>query len=78
MWLIILHLYIRENYPLLLKYIQRELFSCQESPTQLLLRYNVSIIYLLLEEQGKAINALRALVGKEDNFHLGPTLAKME
>lgn len=31
---------------------------------QALLRFDVAIVYLLLDEQAKAINALRALVGK--------------
>ena len=43
-----------------------------------LLRYNVAIVYLLLEEQGKAVNALRTLVGKEDRLDLELTLHKLE
>jgi hypothetical protein len=27
-WLVVLHLYVRENYGLLLKYLQKEMFAC--------------------------------------------------
>jgi hypothetical protein len=60
-WLVILHLYVRESYVVLLKYIQRELFGVKEERGEVLLRYNLCVVYLLLGEGGKAGNLARSL-----------------
>ena len=61
-WLCTLHLYVKENYSLLLKYLQKEIFSCEDDLNQVLLRYNVGIVYLLMEEQAKAHNVFKGLL----------------
>jgi hypothetical protein len=76
-WLVVLHLYVREQYSLLLKFLQRELFECEEGPTQGLLRYNVAVLYLLMQEHSKALNALRSLA-KGSRLGLEATLQKLE
>lgn len=77
-WLIALDLYIREDYPALLKHLQRELFASEEETEQALLRFNVAVVYLLLEDRGKAVNALKGLMGKDDPLELAPTASKLE
>lgn len=58
----ILHLYSRENFALLLKYLQKEIFSCEDDLTQLLLRYNVAVVYYLMGEHLKGNNVFKGLL----------------
>jgi hypothetical protein len=72
-WLAAVHLYVTQNYSLLLKYLQKELFSQQESRVALLLRYNIILAYLLLGELKKALNACKTLL----NATHSPAIARI-
>lgn len=64
-WLIVLHLYVKENYHLLLKYLQKEMFSCEDDFTQVLLRFNVAVVYYLIGESSKGLNVIKGLAKYE-------------
>lgn len=61
-WLVVLHLYIRQQYPLLIKYLQKEIFACEDDLTHFLLRYNVAVVYYLMGDYAKGLNVFRGLL----------------
>lgn len=77
-WLIALNLYTNQEYPALLKHLQRELFQSDQAADQALLRFNVAVVYLLLSDKAKAINALKGLLGKDDPLQVAQAVQKLE
>jgi hypothetical protein len=75
--LIILHLYIKENYSLLIKYLQKEIFSCEDDLDQLLLRYNVAVIYFLMGEYTKGHNVFKGLLKYEEKYDIKKHITKI-
>lgn len=73
----ILHLYSRENYALLLKYLQKEIFSCEDDLTQFLLRYNVAVVYYLMGEHLKGNNVFKGLLKYEEKYDVKQHLNKI-
>ena len=59
---------MREHYPLLIKYLQREIFGCEDDLTQFLLRYNVAVVYYLMGDFAKGLNVFRGLLKYEEKF----------
>ena len=53
---------MKENDQNLIIYLQKEIFGCEDDLTQLLLRYNVAIMYLLMGEHPKAQNVFKGLL----------------
>jgi hypothetical protein len=41
------------------------MFSCEDDLTQVLLRFNVAVIYLLIGEVGKGLNVIKGLAKYE-------------
>ena len=76
-WLVVLHLYVKEDFGCLLKYLQKELFEGGEEGEELLLRYNLVIVYLLVGEQEKALNVVRSLGKFEGRFKIAGLMGKM-
>lgn len=62
---------------MLLKYLQKEIFSCEDDFNQVLLRYNVAIVYLLMGEANKGLNVIKGLTKYEEKYDLKKRIAKM-
>ncbi len=69
-WLVVLHLFTRQQYPLLIKYLQREIFGSEDDLTQFLLRYNVAVVYYLMGDFPKGLNVFRGLLKYEEKFDI--------
>jgi tetratricopeptide (TPR) repeat protein len=76
-WLVVLHLYTRQQYALLVKYLQREIFACEDDLTQFLLRYNVAVVYYLLGDFAKGLNVFKGLLKYEDKFEVKAHIDKI-
>ena len=76
-WLVVLHLYVMQNYPLLLKYLQKELFGCEDEASQVMLRFNVAVVHHLTGEPLKAHNVLGNLAKMQTKFDLGAKVEKL-
>lgn len=76
-WLVILNLYVKKNYGLMLKYIQRQLFSVRDEREEVLLRYNLCVLYILMGENGKMVNLVRSLMKFQKKYRLGHIVEKM-
>lgn len=53
---------MKDEYPVLLKYLQKEIFSVSDQATEIHLRYDVVVVYLLMEETNRAATAARGLL----------------
>jgi hypothetical protein len=76
-WLVVLHLYVKEDYTLMIKYLQKEIFSCEDDLTQLLLRYNVAVVYYLMGEYAKGQNVFKGLLKYDDKFDIKKHISKI-
>lgn len=68
---------MKQQYSLLLKYLQQQIFACEDDLSQFLLRYNVALLYLLLGDHPKALNVFKGLLKYEDKFDVRPHLTKL-
>lgn len=62
---------------MLLKYLQKEMFGCEDDLTQVLLRFNVAVVYLLMGEVGKGLNVIKGLNKYEGKYDLKKRVEKM-
>jgi hypothetical protein len=76
-WLVVLHLFTRQQYPLLIKYLQREIFGSEDDLTQFLLRYNVAVVYYLMGDFPKGLNVFRGLLKYEEKFEIKAHIDKV-
>lgn len=60
-WLVIVQLYMKKDYKLLLRYIQKELLSCADEQLEVLLRYDMAVLYFLTGEEVKAVNVIKTM-----------------
>ena len=72
-----LHLYVRQKYSLLLKYLQKELFGCEDEVTQVMLRFNVAVVHHLTSEPLKAQNVLNNLGKMQSKFDFKGKIEKL-
>lgn len=52
---------MKKDYKLLLRYIQRELLSCSDEQLEMLLRYDMAVLYFLTGEEVKAVNVIKTM-----------------
>lgn len=76
-WLVVLHLYTKQQYQLLIKYLQREIFGSEDDLTQFLLRYNVAVVYYLMGDFPKGLNVFRGLLKYEEKFDIKTHIDKI-
>lgn len=68
---------MKEDYTLMIKYLQKEMFGCEDELTQLLLRYNVAVIYYLMGEYTKGQNVFKGLLKYEEKFDIKKHIDKI-
>ena len=73
-----MQLYMKKDYKLLLKYIQRELLSCSDEQLEVLLRYDMAVTYFLTGEELKALNVIKSMAKYESIFKIKEWIGKVQ
>ena len=60
-----------------MKYLQKQLFGCEDDTTQIMLRFNVAMVYLLTAEFSKGQNVASSLNKFRDKFDFKGKTDKM-